>query len=81
MGTAGEDGHEIFRWRVMLRKGKLRLPQNAHRNKKKRAGREGGSLVTQDKHKSPDGTKLHQPVVMGTVRGSFHTNSMDPSLP
>ncbi len=26
IGTAGDDGQEIFRWRVMLRKGKFQLP-------------------------------------------------------
>lgn len=26
IGMAGDDGQEIFRWRVMLRKGKLQLP-------------------------------------------------------
>lgn len=39
IGTAGDDGQEIFRWRVMLRKGKLQLPYT--HTAKKHCGEEG----------------------------------------
>lgn len=64
MGTAGDDGQEIFRWRVMLRKGKLRLPYtptSKHtEGPREEAGAKGGGarpcgVVTPDKHYSGSG--------------------------
>lgn len=75
MGTAGEDGHEIFRWRVMLRKGRLPLPQNAHRSQK--SGEGGGAA-------GPDHTKLHQQkeLLLSRRRAGTppHTDNMDRNL-
>lgn len=50
IGTAGDDGQEIFRWSVMLRKGKLRLPHSGHGQN----NTEDGSWATRHRDPGPN---------------------------